>query len=130
MGVVISKTQEFSYAMTAGHLLAAPDRIVTNLKPILEEHGISCEVEYMKECNYARHVIDLTSLVCRNEKTQVGMGIEKRRGHKGVDIVLAPDCRSFFRRNLDSEKLAEKIAEILCQNGASEQPHARCEDLE
>ena len=82
-----------------------------------------------KVCNYARHVIDLTSLVCRNEKTQVGMGIEKRRGHKGVDIVLAPDCRSFFRRNLDSEKLAENIAEILCQNGASEQPHARCEDL-
>ena len=78
----------------------------------------------------AQASIDLTSLVCRNEKTQVGMGIEKRRGHKGVDIVLAPDCRSFFRRNLDSEKLAEKIAEILCQNGASEQPHARCEDLE
>ena len=115
--------------MTAGHLLAAPDRIVTNLKPILEEHGISYEVEYMKVCNYARHVIDLTSLVCRNDKTQVGMGTEKRRGHKGVDIVLAPDCRSFFRRNLDSEKLAENIAEILCQNGASEQPHARCEDL-
>ncbi len=116
--------------MTAGHLLAAPDRIVTNLAPILKEHGISCEVEYMKECDHARHVIDLTSLICSDEKTQIGVGIEKRRGRNGVDIVLAPECRSFFRRNLDSEKLAEKIAEILCQHGAVEQPHARCEDLE
>ena len=116
--------------MANGHLLAAPDRIVTNLKPILEEHGISCDVEYTKECDHARHVIDLTSLICKNERAQIGMGIEKRRGRNGVDIVLAPECRSFFRRNLDSEKLAEKIAEILCQNGASEQPHVRCEDLE
>ena len=116
--------------MTAGHLLAAPDRVVTNLEHILEEHGISCEVEYMKECNYAMRVIDLTSLICRNGKTQIGMGIEKRRGGKGVDIVLAPQCRSFFRRDLDSEKLAEKIAEVLCQQGAREDPHVRCEDLE
>lgn len=116
--------------MTAGHLLAAPDRIVTDLKPIFEEHGITCEVEYIKECNHDRYVIDLTSLICRNAKRQIGMGIEKRRGRKGVDIVLAPECRSFFRRNHESEKLAEKIAEILCQHGASEQPHARCENLE
>ena len=115
--------------MAVGHLLAAPDRIVTNLEPILEEHGISCEVEYMKECDHVRHIIDLTSLICRNGKTQIGMGIEKRRGRNGVNIVLAPECRSFFRRNLDSEKLAEKIAEILCLHGASEQPHARCEEL-
>ncbi len=88
--------------MTAGHLLAAPDRIVTNLAPILEEHGISCEVEYMKECDHLRHVIDLTSLIYGNGKTQIGMDIEKRRGRNGVDIVLARECRSFFRRNLDS----------------------------
>ena len=116
--------------MANGHLLAAPDRIVMNLEPILVGHGISFEVEYMKESEHGRHVIDLTSAICRNGNTQVGMGIEKRRGRNGVDIVLAPECRSFFRRNLDSEKLAEKIAAILCQHGASEQPHARCEDLE
>ncbi len=34
--------------MVAGHLLAAPDRIVTNLESILEEHGITCEVEYTR----------------------------------------------------------------------------------
>jgi len=116
--------------MVAGHLLAAPDRIVTNLESILEEHGITCEVEYTKECDHSRHVIDLTSLICRHGETQVGVGIEKRRGRNGVDIVLAPECRSFFRRNLDSEKLAERIAEILCQHGADEAPHARCENIE
>lgn len=116
--------------MTAGHLLAAPDRIVPKLGPILEEHGISYEIEYIKECDHAMRVIDLTSVICRSGKTQVGMGIEKQRGGKGVDIVLAPECRSFFRRDLDSEKLAEKIAAILCQHGASGQQHARCEDLE
>jgi len=116
--------------MAAGHLLAAPDRIVTNLEPILEENGITCEVEYMKECVHSRHVIDLTSLICRNGKTKVAMGIEKRRGRKGVDIVLAPECHSFFRRDLDSEKLAKMIVAMLCQHGASEVPHARCEDME
>jgi hypothetical protein len=116
--------------MTAGHLLAAPDRIVTNLSTILEEHEITCEVEYVKECDHDRYAIDLTALICKGGRTQIGMGIEKRRGQKGVDIVLAPECRSFFRRDLESEKLAEKIAEILCQHGASKQPHARCEDME
>ncbi|MFN7732751.1 MAG: hypothetical protein ACK5OB_12665 [Pirellula sp.] len=116
--------------MAAGHLLAAPDRIVTNLSPILEEHEITCEVEYVKECDHDRYVIDLTSLICRSGKAQIGMGIEKRRGRKGAYIVLAPECRSFFRRDLESEKLAETIAEILCQHGASEQPDARCEELE
>lgn len=115
--------------MTAGHLLAAPDRIVTNLVPILEEHAITCEVEYTKECDHDRYVIDLTSLMCKSGKAQIGMGIEKRKDRKGVDIVLAPECRSFFRRNYESEVLAQRIAEILCQHGASEQPHARCEDL-
>ena len=116
--------------MTAGHLLAAPDRIVPNLGSILEEHGILYEIEYTKECNHTTRVIDLTSAICRSGKTEVGMGIEKQRGGKGVDIVLAPQCRSFFRRDLDSEKLAEKIAEVLCQQGAREDPHARCDDLE
>lgn len=122
--------EELSTTMVAGHLLAAPDRIVTSLESILEEHGIMCEVEYTKECDHSRHVIDLTSLICRHGKTRVGVGIEKRRGRNGVDIILAPECRSLFRRNLDSEKLAERIAEILCQHGASEEPHARCEDME
>ncbi|WP_396159771.1 hypothetical protein [Flavobacterium sp.] len=116
--------------MTAGHLLAAPDRIVPHLGPILEEHGISYEIQYTKECDHAERIIDLTSVVCRNEKAQVGLGIEKQRGGKGVDIVLMPECRSFFRRNLDSEKLAEKIAVVLCQHGAREDPDVNCEDLE
>lgn len=116
--------------MANGHLLAAPDRLVTNLEPMLGEHGISCEVEHRKESDHARYVIDLTSLICKNGKSQIGMGIEKRRGRNGVYLVLAPECRTFFRRNLDSEKLAERIAELLCQHGASGQPHARCEDLE
>ena len=116
--------------MAHGHLLAAPDRIVTNLESILEVHEIACEVESIKESAHARCVTDVTSLRCRNGKTQIGMGIIKRRGRNGVDIVLAPECRSFFRRNLDSEKLAKKIAEILCKSGASEHPNARCENLE
>ncbi len=116
--------------MTVGHLLAAPDRIVPNLGAILEEHGILYEIEYNKECDHTTRVIDLTCAICRVGKTQVGMGIEKRRGGKGVDIVLAPGCRSFFRRDLDSEKLAERIAEVLCQHGAREDPCVNCEDLE
>lgn len=116
--------------MTAGHLLAAPDRIVPYMGPILEKQGISYEIQYTKECDHAERVIDLTSVICRNAKTQVGLGIEKQRGGKGVDIVLMPGCRSFFRRDLDSEKLAERIAEVLCQHGAREDPHVNCEELE
>lgn len=116
--------------MANGYLLAAPDRIVSNLESILEQHGISCEREYVKECDHQRYVIELTSLICRNGKTQVGVGIEKRRGHRGVDIVLIPEACTFFRRDLDSESLAEQIAKILCENGASDRPHARSEDLE
>lgn len=116
--------------MANGHLLAAPDRIATNLESILEQHGISCEREYVKECDHQRYIIDLTSLICRNGDTQIGMGIEKRRGHRGVDIVLIPETRSFFRRDVDSEALAEKIVRILCENGATDRPHARSEDLE
>ena len=116
--------------MANGHLLAAPDRIVTNLEPILKSHGISCEHEYVKECDHQTYIIDLTSLICRNGKTQIGMGIEKRRGNRGVDIVLIPESRTFFRRDLESEALAEKIVEILCENGATDRPHARSEDIE
>jgi hypothetical protein len=80
--------------MTAGHLLAAPDRIVPNLGSILEEHGIQYEIKYTKECDRTTPVIDLTSAICRSKETKVGMGIEKRRGGKVVEIVLAPECRS------------------------------------
>lgn len=34
--------------MTAGHLLAAPDRIVTNLESILEEHQITNQKNWPK----------------------------------------------------------------------------------
>ncbi len=115
--------------MTAGHLLAAPDRIIPFLGSILEDHGISYEVQYTKECHYAERLIELTSVVCRDEETQVGLGIEKQRGRKGVDVVLVPGRRSFLRRDLDSEKLAVRIAEALCQHGACEDPCVNCEDL-
>jgi len=116
--------------MANGHLLAVPDRIVTNFESILKQHGIACELCYEKECDHDRYVIDLTALVCTNENTRIDVGIEKRRGRNGADIVLLPERRSFFRRDLDSEALAERVVEILCRNGASDQPHARCEDLE
>lgn len=116
--------------MVAGHLLAAPDRIPIELESLLGAQGITCEVEYTKECVHSRYIIDLTSLICRHEKTQVGLGVEKRRGRNGVDIIVSPECRSFFRRNLDSEKLAVRIVEILCQHGATKAPHARRDVLE
>lgn len=116
--------------MANGHLLAAPDRIATNIEPILGQHGILCEQEYVKECNLENYTIDLTSLIFRKGETTVGGGFEKRRGHRGVDIVLIPERRSLFRRDIASEVLAEKIAAILCENGASDRPHARSEDLE
>ena len=122
--------QELSSTMVVPHLLAAPDRIVSDLVPILKEHGITCEVEHTKKCDHSGHELELTSLFCVNGETQVYMGIEKRSGRNGVDIVLAPACRSFFHRHDDSEKLVERIAEILCRHGATEEPYARCEDLE
>ena len=84
----------------------------------------------MKECDHRRYIVDLTSLICRDGKTQVGVGIEKRRGRRGVDILLEPEVRSFFRRDHDSEALAERIVKILCENGASDRPDARGENLE
>lgn len=116
--------------MANGHLIAAPDRIVTNLASIFAQHGITCEHQYVKECNVGNDKVDLTSLIFRNAETKVGAGIEKRRGHRGVDIVLIPERRSIFRRDLESEALAEKIVAILCENGATDRPHARSEDLE
>jgi hypothetical protein len=116
--------------MANGHLLAAPDRIVTDLVSILEPHGISCELEYEKECTHDPYVIDLTALRCASGNTHVDVGIEKRRGRNGADIVLIPERRSMFRRDLDSEALAEQIVKILCDHGATNEPHARCEDLE
>lgn len=116
--------------MENAHLLAAPDRIVSNLEPILKEHGITCEVEYVKECDHGRNIVDLTSLICRVGKTQVEVAIEKRRGRRGVDILLMPEVRTFFRRDHDSEALAERIVKILCERGASDRPDARGENLE
>ena len=104
---------------------------MTDLVSILEPHGISCElVEYEKECTHDRYVIDLTALRCASRNTHVDVGIEKRRGRNGADIVLIPEVRSMFRRDLDSEALAEQIVKILCDHGATNEPHARCEDLE
>ena len=115
--------------MENNHLLAAPDSVVTKLDCILKPYGISCELQYEKEFDHDRYVVDLTSLVCSTEATHVDVGIEKRRGRKGADIILVPERHSIFRRNLDSEALAERIATILCEHGASEEPDARCEDL-
>ena len=64
--------------------------------------------------------MDLTSLIFRNAETKVRGGIEKQRGHRGVDIVLTPERRSIFRRDVESEALAEKIVAILCENGATD----------
>ena len=115
--------------MANGHLLAAPDRIVTDFESILKPHGISCELEYEKEYIHDRYVIDLTALKCEIGNTHVDVGIEKRRGRNVADIVLIPERRSMFRRDLDSEALAEQIVKILCEHGATDEPHARCEDL-
>lgn len=116
--------------MANGHLLAAPDRIVTNLEHILEQHDFSCEHRYSKECNQYGYLVDLTVLTCKNDSSQIDIAIEKQRDRIGADIVLIPKGPSLFRRDLDSEALANRIAEILCLNGASEDPNARCEDLD
>jgi hypothetical protein len=89
--------------MTSGDLLAAPGRIVTSLEIILVEHGISSEVESIRECDHGKRFVDMNSLVCRSETTQIGMGILKLRGRNGVEIVLAPECRAFFRRKRYSQ---------------------------
>ena len=89
--------------MTSGNLLAAPGRMVTSLEIILVEHGISSEVESIRECDHGERVVDTTSLVCRSETTQTGMGILKLRGRNGCEIVLTPECGSFFRRKHDSQ---------------------------
>ena len=101
--------------MANGHLIAAPDRIVTNLESILAQHGITCEHEYVKECNLGSGKVDLTSLI-------FSAGIEKRRGHRGVDIVLIPERRSIFRRDLESEALAEKIVALKSMCTSAREP--------
>ena len=116
--------------MANGRLLAAPDRVVADIEAPLASEGISYELEYEKECDHGRYTIDLTAFVCSTELTQVSGGVEKRRGRNGADIVLIPETRSFFRRDQDSERLADKIVTILCSHGATDEPHARCEDLE
>lgn len=116
--------------MANGHLLAAPDRVVAEIESTLRQNGISCDLEYEKECDHERYVIDLTSFVCSNETTKLGVGIEKRRGRRGANIILVPERHSVFRRDRDSEQLAEAIVKILCEHGATDEPHVRCEDLE
>lgn len=116
--------------MANSQLLAAPDRVVAELDFILKPHQISCELQYQKECDHGRRIVDLTVLVCENERTKVEVAIEKRRGRNGADVLVIPERRSIFRRDLASEALAEQIARILCEHGASDDPYARCEELE
>jgi len=47
-----------------------------------------------------------------------------------VEDVLLAQLVAWSDAARNSEALAERIAEILCQNGASDRPHARSEDLE
>ena len=115
--------------MANGHLLAAPDRLVTEIDCILKPHQISCELQYQKECDHGRRIVDLTVLVCASERTKVEVAIEKRRGRNGADVLVIPERRSIFRRDLESEALTERIATILCEHGASDAPDARCEDM-
>ena len=115
--------------MANGHLLAASDRLVNEIGEILDAHNISCELQYVEQCDHDRYVVDLTVLLCSTVKTQIDVAIEKRRGRAGADILLVPGRRSTFRRDLDSEQLAERIAEVLCENGARHYPDARCQAL-
>ena len=78
--------------MTAGHLLAAPDRIVPKLGSILGEHGIVYEIEYTIECNHTTRVIDLTCAICRIGKTQVGMGLRNAGDGKVLTLFLHPNA--------------------------------------
>jgi hypothetical protein len=115
--------------MANGQLLAAPEWGVSELDCILKPHQISCELQYQKECDHGRRIVDLTVLVCATDRTQVEVAIEKRRGRNGADVLVIPERRSIFRRDLESESLAERIVKILCEHGASDDPDARCDDL-
>lgn len=116
--------------MANGFLLAAPDRVANNLQSILQQHDISSEVVYAKDHTSRRHAFELTELICSNAATRVRLGIEKRKGRSGVDIVLQPETGRFFRKDVASELLARRIVEILCEYGATETPGARCEELD
>ncbi len=116
--------------MANGFLLAAPDRVANNLQSILQQHDIASEVVYVWEHTRGRYTFELTELICSNAVTQVSLGIEKRKGRAGVDIVLQPEIGRFFSREDASEALAHRILEILCENGATDNPDVCCEVLD
>ncbi len=99
--------------MAAGNLLGVSDSLVAELSPILESHGIFCRKTDEKTVTHGRKSVDLVSFECLVDSASVELGVEKRRGRDGVDIVLIPRRRFFFLKHDPSERLAERMFAIL-----------------
>ena len=115
--------------MENSHLLAAPDSLAESIETILTANAVSFSRQPMTEHDHGRYVVELTEMVCANADAKVDLAIEKRRNRRGVDIMIIPDRRYVLWRDRKSELLAESLAQIFCQHGASDSPDVRCQDL-
>jgi hypothetical protein len=106
--------------MASGYLLFASDSLIAELSPLLESHGILCNRTDEKTVTRGRRTLDLVTFECVLDSASVELGVEKRRGRDGADIVLIPRRRVVFLEHKPSECLAKRINAILCENGADD----------
>ncbi len=111
------------------YMVAAADRLVAELESLLTDARIPFQREPDTTSTHEEHTFVISSYTCTQDCGEVDVGIEKRQGRNGVYIVLQPSRRTWFRKNPDSEKLCDRLKNLLCDNGASASPKAECEDM-
>jgi hypothetical protein len=111
------------------YMVAAADRLVAELDSLLTDARITFQREPDTTSTHDKHTFVITRYTCTQDRGEVDVGIEKRQGRNGVYIVLQPSRRTWLWKNPDSERLCDRIKNLLCENGASASPRAECEDM-
>jgi hypothetical protein len=100
-------------------VLYAPKSLANELPAILRSHGLPHTLTLQRTIGRVRKV-DLIGYEVKCESASVHIGIENAHSRPLADIGVIADRKFLFRRHKDSERLAERIVEILREHGAYE----------
>ena len=108
--------------MATALILDAPPTIFDDFVSILDDTEFDC-IASSKEC-VVRGVrrMDTACYDVSIGSTHVHVATERRLGNPTMFVAVMPNRRSFWRRDVSSQRLAERIVELLIAHGAYDPP--------
>ncbi|WP_372722058.1 hypothetical protein [Novipirellula sp.] len=105
--------------MVNAHCLEAPSTLFDDVGNVLAASDF-CAVEKHRESNVnGVRRFDTAEFDVVDERSHVDLWLERRLGNKTMFIMVVPDRKTLWRRDHESEQLAERVVNLLVQHGAS-----------